>query len=97
VPSLNSPNIQVLDVTLDSMFAYIRPAFRGGPPVLVLLNFGGKARASIKKTPALQTVVGGGAMHDLLTDRDVHLDVKSKTVSLPMDSTSMFVLVPKGR
>jgi hypothetical protein len=88
--------MDLLTVSADSTVAYIRPA-SGGPPVLVLLNFGPKQpQFTMQRTPALSDVVGDGTMRDLLTGRTVHLDVGAKTVGYPMPATSMYVLVPGG-
>jgi len=97
MPTLRSHDVDVLDVSADSAFAYIRPAFGGGPPVVVLLNFGSKQPdLTITKTPALAAVIGSGSMTDLLTGKAVKLHVGSKDVVFPMAATSAFVLVPKG-
>ena len=96
VASLHSHDVDVLEANADSTFAYLRPA-SGGPPVLVLLNFGEKQPAfSVSMTPALAGAVGGGTMRDLLTGHTVHLDVRNGSVSVPIGATSMLVLVPEG-
>ena len=96
VPSLHSHDVDVLETSADSTFAYLRPA-SGGAPVVVFLNFGAKQPTfSVSMTPALAAAVGGGAMRDLLTGRRVQLDVGSGSVSLPLGATSMVVLVPEG-
>jgi len=94
LPSLASHDIQVLEASADSTFAYVRASFHHGAPVLVLLNFGDKTRLDVAKTPALAAVVGRGTMEDLLTDKPVRLTVTPKTVSHEMDAESAFVLVP---
>ncbi|MFL5796819.1 MAG: alpha-amylase family glycosyl hydrolase [Actinomycetota bacterium] len=94
LPSLASRDISVLDAAADSTFAYVRPAFRHGAPVLVLLNFGDKTRMEVPNSPALAAMVGKGTMRDLLTDKRVRLTVTRKTVSHEMDAESAFVLVP---
>jgi cyclomaltodextrinase / maltogenic alpha-amylase / neopullulanase len=96
VPSLHSHDVDVLEASADSTFAYLRPA-SGGPPVVVFLNFGAKQpQFSVSTTPALAAAVGSGAMRDLLTGRRVQLRVANGSVSLPLGPTSMFVLVPEG-
>ena len=96
VPSLHSHDVDVLETSADSTFAYLRPA-SGGPPVLVLLNFGAKQPTfSVSMTPALAAAVGDGQMRDLLTGRTVNLDVTASKVSIPLGPTSMYVLVPGG-
>ena len=94
-PSLTSRALDLLGASPDSTFAYVRPASDGGPPVLVLLNFGRKTRISIHRTAALDAFVGG-AMRDLLTGHATALDVAAKTISTSMPSDSMLVLVPGG-
>jgi glycosidase len=96
VASLASHDMELLTVSADSTVAYIRPA-SGGPPVLVLLNFGPKQpQFTMKKTPELAAVVGSGTMEDLLTGRSVGLDVGATTVGYAMPATSAYVLVPAG-
>ena len=96
VPSLHSHDVDVLEASADSAFAYLRPA-TGGPPVVVFLNFGSKQpQFSVSMTPALAASVGSGSMRDLLTGRHVQLHVTSGSVSFPLCATSMFVLVPEG-
>jgi cyclomaltodextrinase len=95
-PTLNGHEVDVLETTADSALAYVRPA-SGGPPVLVLLNFGEKQpQFAVTMTPALAEVVGSGAMHDLLTGDAVQLDVHNGSVAFPLPATSAFVLVPGG-
>jgi cyclomaltodextrinase / maltogenic alpha-amylase / neopullulanase len=95
--SLSSGEVDVLALSADGGFAYIRPAVEGSSPALVLLNFGDKTRMGITRTSALDAVVGDGTMTDLLTHKTVRLSVKSKSVSLQMDTESAFVLVPGAR
>jgi len=96
VPSLASHSMDLLDVSADSTLAYVRPA-SGGPPVLVLLNFGPpQPQFTIKETPELASIVGSGTMRDLLTGRTVRLRVGSGTVGYALPRTSMLVLVPGG-
>jgi cyclomaltodextrinase / maltogenic alpha-amylase / neopullulanase len=96
VPSLSSHTMDLLQVSADSALAYLRPA-SGGPPVLVLLNFGPRQpQLTIDKTPELAAVVGNGSMRDLLTGKRVRLRVAPTTVGYAMPPKSMFVLVPGG-
>jgi cyclomaltodextrinase / maltogenic alpha-amylase / neopullulanase len=97
LPSLRSHDVDVFEVSADSALAYLRPAFDGGQPVLVLLNFGARQpKFAITATPALTAAIGNGSMRDLLTNSSVHLDVKGNAVSFPMGAESMYVLVPGG-
>ena len=97
LPSLRSHLVDVLEVSANSTLAYLRPAYGGGRPVLVLLNFGPKQpQFAIPKTRALAAAVGNGTMRDLLTDRPVRLDVSGRSVRFPMTAESMNVLVPGG-
>ena len=65
--SLTSRVLDLLQASPDSTFAYVRPASGGGPPVLVLLNFGRKTTMSIRRTAALDAFAVG-TPRDLLTE-----------------------------
>jgi cyclomaltodextrinase / maltogenic alpha-amylase / neopullulanase len=99
VTALNTRHIDVLTASPDSCLAYIRPApAGGGPPVLVLLNFGERTTVSIPRTPALDEAMGAsGSMRDLLTGKSVRIHVGPKDVALRTDAESEFVLVPEAR
>ncbi|HYZ46669.1 MAG TPA: hypothetical protein VE712_03305, partial [Actinomycetota bacterium] len=79
----------------NSVLAYVRPAVGESGPVLVLLNFAGKARVTIEPSAALESAIGasGGVMRDVVSAKEVRLDVgpKSTTVFLPAESS--FVLM----
>jgi cyclomaltodextrinase / maltogenic alpha-amylase / neopullulanase len=97
LPTLNGHDVELLDTNADSAVAYVRPASGGGPPVLVLLNYGDKASDfTVTMTPGLAAAVGSGTMHDLLTGKTVQLGVGSGSVSFPMGATTAYVLVPGG-
>jgi cyclomaltodextrinase / maltogenic alpha-amylase / neopullulanase len=94
VPALNTRRLELVASTPDSSFAYLRPPpSAGGRPVLVVLNFGGRAGVALRRTPQLQAALGGqGAVRDLLTNRPVRLEPGAKTVTVPMDASSALVL-----
>jgi cyclomaltodextrinase len=97
VPALNSNDVHLLDLDSNAALAYVRPAVKGSGPVLVVLNFGSKARVQISGE-ALSSVLAasGGRMRDLLTNRPVTLPAGSASLTLPMDGLSSLVLVPEG-
>jgi cyclomaltodextrinase len=94
--TLNSKEIVVLTPNSSSVLAYIRPAVGSSPPVLVLLNYGEEGRVSLELTPALESVVGptGGVMRDLLTNKDVRLEVSGDEVTVRMAKESALLMVP---
>jgi len=95
LPTLRSQRVDVLKVNADSAFAYLRPAFDGGPPVLVILNFGKQdPHVVITRTAAVSSAVGAGTMRDLLTNRSIHLSLSGGSMSEAMPAHSMLVLVP---
>jgi cyclomaltodextrinase / maltogenic alpha-amylase / neopullulanase len=97
VPALNSGRIEVLDSTPGGSFAYLRPAPPGGRPVLVVLNFGGRAQVELRRTPALDAALGDRqAPTDLLGGRPVRPRVGPKTVTIPMGAESARVLTPEA-
>ena len=94
-PALNSKRMELLTTDTNSVLAYVRPAVGESGPVLVLLNFAGKARVTIEPSAALESAIGasGGVMRDVVSAKEVRLDVgpKSTTVFLPAESS--FVLM----
>jgi cyclomaltodextrinase / maltogenic alpha-amylase / neopullulanase len=97
VPALNTGRLEVVDSDPGGSFAYLRPAPPGGEPVLVVLNFGGRARVELRRTPALDAALGGrSALTDLLTGRPVRLEAGQGTLTVPMDAESAHVLTPGG-
>jgi cyclomaltodextrinase len=96
IDSLTGHDVEVLETDVDGALAYVRPAVGASPPVLVILNYGGKSGITMSNSPALAAAVGSGAMRDLVSEKAVDLDVGSKGVSLKMDAESSFVLVPGG-
>ena len=93
--SLTSRALDLLRASPDSTFAYVRPASGGGPPVLVLLNFGRKTTMSIRRTAAVDAFAVG-TPRDLLTEHAAALHVGAKSITAPMPTDSMLVLVPGG-
>jgi cyclomaltodextrinase / maltogenic alpha-amylase / neopullulanase len=96
VSSLRSHDIDVLRASPDGALVYVRPAFAGGPPVLVLLNFGHRATVSFPLTAPAGAAVGSGAVRDLLTEHRFHLTVKGNTASVAIGPRTALVLVPEG-
>jgi glycosidase len=98
ISTLHSRKVEVLSSNTDSALAYVRPAAGGGPPVLVILNFGDKTHVDIDRSPALERALesSGGAMRDLLSGATRRLEVGTSSVSIDMDAQSSFVLVPEG-
>ncbi|MFN2490337.1 MAG: alpha-amylase family glycosyl hydrolase [Actinomycetota bacterium] len=96
VAALSSHDVNVLTTNTNSALAYVRPEFGGSGPVLVVLNFGGKARVELAGAPAMDAALGptGGAMQDLLTGTRVDLDAGGSSTSIAMDAQSSHVLVP---
>jgi cyclomaltodextrinase len=94
-PALLSREMSALSTDQGSVIAYVRPRFRGGDPVLVVLNFAGRANVTIEATPALDDVLSGGAVEDVLTGE--RMSVRSgRDLTLRMPSHSVFVLVPSA-
>lgn len=97
VPALNTGKLEVVGSGPGGSFAYLRPAPPGGTPVLVVLNFGGRANVELERTPGLDAALGGrGALTDLLTGRPVPLEAGQRTVTVRMDAESAHVLSPGG-
>jgi cyclomaltodextrinase len=97
VPALNTGRLDVIDPGPGASFAYLRLAPPGGQPVLVVLNFGGRADLELRRTPGLDAALGGrGTMTDLLSDRPVPLQAGQGTVRVRMDADSAHVLTPGG-
>jgi glycosidase len=94
VPALSSTKLEVLDVDTNSALAYVRPAVGDDGPVLVVLNFGGRARVRISGS-ALDPLLAssGGSLRDLLTGDTVRL--AGGTVAMPAESA--FVLTVGAR
>lgn len=94
VASLRSHDMDLLRASPDGALAYVRPAFAGGPPVLVLLNFGHRANVSFPMTASAAAAVGSGVMRDLLTERRIDVMVKGNAASVAMGPQTALVLVP---
>jgi cyclomaltodextrinase len=95
VPALNTREFELLETDSTSALAYIRPSSGGSDPVLVILNYGSTARVSLSRTPALDAVLGGSRlMRNLLTGRDVPLQLSGGSVSARMQAESALVLAP---
>ena len=97
-PALNSRDVDVLTVDTGSALAFVRPAVAGGDPILVVLNFGSKARVEIEGSPALAAAIAGssGSMRDLVSGKSVHLEVRPGSATVAMPGTSSLVLIPEG-
>jgi glycosidase len=97
LPALNTADLEVVASEPGGSFAYLRPAPPGGQPVLVVLNFGGRAGVELRRTPTLDAALGGRAtMADLLADRPVRLRIGPETVTIPMAASSAHVLTPEA-
>jgi glycosidase len=96
VPALGTGAIDLVPSTPGGSLAYLRPAPPGGRPVLVVLNFGGRAGVALRRTPALDAALAEGGLRDLLTGRTVRLRADPRTVTVAMDATSAQVLIPGG-
>lgn len=98
LPALSTDKINVLTASPSSALAFIRPAAGKGAPVLVVLNFAGKARVKISNSPELEAlmVTTGGAMRNLLTDDKVQIKSGRESASVAMPAESALVLTPEG-
>jgi cyclomaltodextrinase len=94
-PALLSREMSVLTTDWGSVIAYVRPSFRGGDPVLVVLNFAGRANPSIQASPALDEVLSTGTVEDVLTGDRINVR-PGRDLTLRMPSHSVFVLVPSS-
>ncbi|HYZ13129.1 MAG TPA: alpha-amylase family glycosyl hydrolase [Actinomycetota bacterium] len=95
LPALLSRELSVLTTNWGSVIAYVRPRFRGGDPVLVVLNFAGRANPTIESSPALDEVLSTGAVEDALTGE--RIDVRAgDDLTLRMPQQSVHVLVPSS-
>jgi hypothetical protein len=98
LPTLRSRHLDLLPVSADSAFAFLRPAFGGGPPVVVLLNFASpQPHMEVTLKGSAAAAVGSGTMRDLLTGKSVHLRVSGSVATIHMPAHSAFVLTPRGR
>jgi cyclomaltodextrinase / maltogenic alpha-amylase / neopullulanase len=94
-PALLSREMSVLTTDWGSVIAYVRPRFRGGDPVLVVLNFFRRATPTIEASPALDEVLATGVLEDALTGE--RISVRSRgDLTLRLPSHSVHVLVPSG-
>jgi cyclomaltodextrinase len=94
-PSLLSGEMSVLTTNWGSVIAYVRPSFRGGDPVLVVLNFSRRANPTIQAAPALDEVLSAGVVEDVLTGE--RIDVRAGSdLTLRMPAHSVHVLVPSS-
>jgi cyclomaltodextrinase / maltogenic alpha-amylase / neopullulanase len=95
LPALRSHEISVLQTDDSGTLAYVRPAFAGGDPVLVVLNFDRAGSATIADDPALAAVTASGALEDALTGEQLSVP-SSGDLTLRMPAHSVRVLVPPG-
>ena len=97
-PALNSRHMELLPTNLNGSLAYVRPAVGDSGPVLVVLNFGSKARVQIERVPALDAVLGasGGAMTDLVSGERVNLQAAGRSLSIQMPAESSLMLAPEA-
>ena len=98
LPSLNTKQIKLLTASPNSALAFIRPAAGENAPILVLVNFGTKARVDIPDSPALSSLLSasGGVMRDLLTNDSVRLRTRAGSITMPMAAESSLVLTPEA-
>lgn len=93
LPALLSREMTALSTDWGSVVAYVRPSVPGGDPVLVILNFSGRASPTIEASPALDEVLSTGVVEDALTGE--RLVVRpGRELSLKMPSHSVLVLAP---
>jgi cyclomaltodextrinase / maltogenic alpha-amylase / neopullulanase len=96
LPALRSREIEVLVTDDGGTVAYVRPAFAGGAPVLVVLNFDRAARTTISKAPALAAVTSMGALEDVLTGERLSVSGGDLTLRMPAHSVHVFVPAEGG-
>jgi cyclomaltodextrinase / maltogenic alpha-amylase / neopullulanase len=96
MPTLASHQVESLTPDPSSAYAFVRPGFGGGPPVLVILNFGGKAKVVIGRTAGVQSVVGSGKVKDLLTGKDRTLPTTGGSLTISMGAESALAFEPVG-
>ena len=93
VPALASREMEILDTGSSSSFAYLRPAPDPADEVLVVLNFGDKARVELPDRGELATFLDANpAPVDLLSRDDVKIDLADGSASLRMDGVSSLVI-----
>jgi cyclomaltodextrinase / maltogenic alpha-amylase / neopullulanase len=92
-PALLSRDMHVLSTDWGSVVAFVRPAFGGGEPLLVVLNFSTKATPTIARDPALDDVLARGPFVDAITGEPVSLPAGGD-VTLSIPSHGVRVLVP---
>ena len=94
-PSLLSREMSALATNWGSVIAYVRPSFRGGDPVLVVLNFSRRANPTIEASPALDEVLSTGVVEDALTGERIEVRAGGD-LTLRMPSHAVHVLVPSS-
>jgi glycosidase len=95
LPALLSREMKLLTSDWGSVVAYVRPAVPGGAPVLVVLNFSKRADPTIDRHPALDPVLGSGAVRDVLTGERLTV-TPGRSLRLTMPALSVRILVPAG-
>ena len=94
LPALRSPDMTILESDTPSVIAYVRPATDGGDPVLVLLNYGGKADVRLPDVPELSPF--GGTLTDALTGDAVRLDGAAGSLGITLEKEQVRILTPGG-
>jgi hypothetical protein len=92
--SLRSRHLELLDASPgDRVFAYLRTR-PGSRPVLVILNYGRRARATLRRTGSLGRLREATSFTDVLSGDRVH--VSGKQLVIPMAPYSARILVESG-
>jgi cyclomaltodextrinase len=97
LPTLASRDVDILESDWGSVFSYIRPARGGGGPLLVVLNFAGKARPTLSGKGLDKLLAARPPLRDLLSNELMSWSGGGRSITLKVPATSSFVLAPGGK
>jgi cyclomaltodextrinase / maltogenic alpha-amylase / neopullulanase len=96
MPVLAGNKLDMLESNTGSVLAYVRPSVSGEAPVLVVLNYGPKTKASISGAGLAQVTSAGPGLTDLLTNEPVDWSGGGDSITFNLPGSSAYVLVPGG-
>jgi cyclomaltodextrinase / maltogenic alpha-amylase / neopullulanase len=96
LPTLQGYDMHLLEADVGSTLAYVRPGAGDGPPLLVVLNYGGKSRVKISGAGLSEVMSAGPSLHDLLSDKPVQWSGNASSITISLPAESSFVLAPGG-
>lgn len=95
VPALASGEWEPVPVKDNhAVVAYLRHEAEATAPVLVVLNFGKDTKGRLQLPERFAALGAGGAMRDMLAERDVRLSKKGRQLELALPASSALLLTP---